>query len=55
MLKLAAEGVAFRNAIASNGVAEIANGTTAIGLQTSSPSEAHIPSGAEGETPSASS
>ncbi|MFQ5916440.1 MAG: hypothetical protein ACE5I0_01365 [Candidatus Binatia bacterium] len=53
MLKLAAEGVEFRNSIASNGVAEIANGITAIGLQTSSPSETHIPLGAEGVSPSA--
>ncbi|MEE8075479.1 MAG: alkaline phosphatase family protein [Candidatus Binatia bacterium] len=55
MRKLAEEGVGFRNAIASNGLAETANGITAIGLQTSSPSEAHIPLGAEGVSPSASS
>ena len=48
MRKLAEEGVGFRNAIASNGLAETATRITAIGLQTSSPSEAHIPLGAEG-------
>ena len=55
MRKLAEEGVGFRNAIASNGLAETATRITAICLQTSSPSEAHIPLGAEGVSPSVSS